>query len=254
MKQTIVITRPAQQASALSEGIKAAGGDVLLFPTLEIQPLALNQENKQKIQQLHQFDIIIFISPNAVNFGLTQILAETALTKEILLATIGQGSAKSLADQLGRQPDITPSKNFNSEGLLATKALQNVEGKRILIIRGEGGREHLKQTLQSRGARVEYLNVYRRVKPATSTARLEQNLQKNQIAAIVITSATSLKNLVELTPDPVVPLLYRAPLVLINQRLVDVAREAGFTSKLIIASEASDEAIIETLKINNLLS
>jgi len=254
MKQYIVNTRPAQQADALSKGIKAAGGDVLLFPTIEIQPLVLNQENKQKIQQLHQFDIIIFISPNAVNFGLTQILAETALPKEILLATIGQGSAKSLADQLGRQPDIVPSENFNSEGLLATKVLQNVESKRILIIRGEGGREHLKQTLQSRGAQVEYLNVYRRVKPAISTAQFEQNLQKNQIAAIVITSATSLHNLVELTPDKVVPLLYRAPLVLINQRLVEVAREAGFTSKLIIASAASDEAIIETLKINNLLS
>lgn len=254
MKKYILITRPAQQASTLTKGIKAAGGDVLLFPTLEIQPLALNQENKQKIEQLHQFDIIIFISPNAVNFGLAQILAETALPKEILLATIGQGSAKSLAEQLGRQPDIVPSENFNSEGLLATKALQNIQGKRIFIIRGEGGREHLKQTLQSRGAEVEYLNAYRRVKPAISTAMLEQNLQKNQIAAIVITSAASLQNLVELTPEPVVSLLYRVPLVLINQRLVDVAREAGFSNKLIIATEASDEAMIETLKENNLLS
>lgn len=253
MKKYIVITRPEQQASALTKGIKAAGGDVLLFPTLEIQPLALNRDNKQKIGQLHQFDIIIFISPNAVNIGLTQILSVTAIPNEILLATIGQGSAKSLAEQLGKQPDIVPGEKFNSEGLLATKELQNIQGKRILIIRGDGGREHLKQTLQSRGAEVEYLNVYRRVIPAVSTAKLEQNLQKNQIAAIVITSANSLQNLVELTPDSALPLLYQVPLVLINQRLVEVAREAGFSNTLIIATEASDEAMIETLKENNLL-
>lgn len=254
MKQHIVITRPEQQASVLSAGIKAAGGDVLLFPTIEIQPLALEHESKTKIQQLDQFAIVIFISPNAVNFGLPQILAETTLPKNILLATIGQGSAKSLAGQLGRQPDIVPAENFNSEGLLATSALQNVENKRILIVRGKGGREHLKHTLQDRGAQVEYLDVYQRVMPSVSASELEQNLQKNQIAAIVITSATSLQNLVALTPDSVLSQLYRVPLLLINKRLVDVAREAGFTGKLIIATQASDEAMIETLKDNHLLS
>lgn len=253
MKQHIVITRPAQQASSLSEGIKAAGGDVLLFPTIEIQPLTLDQENKNKIQQLDQFDIIIFISPNAVNFGLTQILAETRLAKNILLATIGQGSAKSLSAQLGKQPDIVPTENFNSEGLLATEALQNIDNKRILIVRGKGGREHLKQTLQSRGAQVEYLNVYQRVMPINSCSEFEQNLHKNQIAAIVITSATSLKNLVALTPDAIMSQLYQVPLILINKRLIDIARAAGFTSRLIISTEASDEAMIETLKENRLL-
>jgi len=254
MKQHIVITRPQQQASTLAKGIESAGGNVLLFPTIEIQPLALNQENKLKIQHLQQFDIVIFISPNAVNFGLPLIRAETIFPNDISLATIGQGSAKALAEQLGKQPDIVPDKNFNSEGLLATKALQNVVNNRILIVRGEGGREHLKQTLQSRGAQVEYLNVYQRVLPSISSSRLEQNLQKNQIAAIVITSANSLQNLVVLTPAAARAQLYQVPLVLINKRLLEVAREAGFSNKLIIATEASDEAIIETLKENNLLS
>lgn len=254
MKQHIVITRPAQQASVLSDAIKAAGGDVLLFPTIHIKPLALDQHDKTQIQQLDQFDIIIFISPNAVNFGLAYMLAETSLPKETLIATIGRGSAKSVVQQLGKQPDIVPEENFNSEGLLATQALQNVANKRILIVRGEGGREHLKQTLQSRGAQVEYLNVYQRVMPSVSNSELEQNLQKNQIAAIVITSATSLKNLVTLTPNAVRQQLYQVPLVLINKRLIDVAREAGFSSKLIIATQASDEAIIAILKENKLLS
>jgi uroporphyrinogen-III synthase len=253
MKKHIVITRPKYQANALAKDIKAVGGNIFLFPTLEITPVQLTQTDKEKIQHLSQTDIIIFISPNAVEHGLNHIEALTEIPKHILLATVGQGSAKILSTRLGKQPDITPEKNFSSEGLLETTAMQNVTNKRILIVRGNGGREHLKQTLQQRGALVEYINAYQRVKPETSATDFEQYLQNNQIAAIVITSAESLKNLLELVPEKVIPQLLQVPLLLINQRLVDIAKEAGFNNKLFIATKASDDAIIESLKTNNLL-
>jgi len=254
MKQLIVITRPAHQASALVQGIKAAGGDVCLFPTLEIKPTTLSQKEQESIQQINHYDIIIFISPNAVEYGLSHIQASGPFPQDVLIATIGQGSAKSLNNKLGQQADIVPEKNFNSEGLLATPPLQDVKNKRILIIRGNGGREHLKDTLQQRGALVDYINVYQRIKPATASTEIEQHLQNNQIAAIVITSATSLKNLLEMVPEKARLLLLNVPLILINQRLVEVAKEAGFSNTLFITNEASDKAIIETLKQNNLLS
>jgi uroporphyrinogen-III synthase len=119
-----------------------------------------------------------------------------------------------------------------------------------LIIRGNGGREHLKQTLKQRGAHVEYLNAYQRIKPATDTSDLEQYLQNNQIAAIVITSAEGLKNLLEMTPENVTSQLLKVPLLLINKRLVAIAKDAGFRSKLFIATEASDDAILEALQTN----
>jgi uroporphyrinogen-III synthase len=253
MKQHIVITRPKHQANALAKDIKAVGGNIFLFPTLEIVPVQLTQTDKEKIQHLSETDIIIFISPNAVEHGLNHIEALTELPKHILLATVGQSSAKILSARLGKQPDITPEENFSSEGLLETTAMQNVTNKRILIIRGNGGREHLKQTLQQRGALVEYINAYQRVKPETSTTDFEQYLQNNQIAAIVITSAESLKNLLELVPEKVITQLLQVPLLLINQRLVDIAKEAGFNNKLFVATKASDDAIIESLKKNNLL-
>lgn len=248
-----MITRPAHQAGNLAEGIKNAGGKAFLFPTLDICTAKLTAEDKEKIQQINQFDIIIFISPNAVEHGLKQIQAITDLPHNILLATIGQGSAKALNNKLGKQPDISPKENFNSEGLLATEAMQNVANKRILIIRGNGGREHLKQVLQQRGALVDYLKVYQRIKPEIDSSDLEQYLQNNEIAVIVITSTESLKNLLELTPEKVTSNLLQLPLLLINKRLIDVADKAGFTNKLIVATEASDEAIIKTLIENNLL-
>ena len=254
MTPRIMITRPAHQAGPLSQAITKAGGEAFLFPTLEIIPSQLTEENIDTIQQLKQFDIIIFISPNAVEYGLQQIKQQTTLPEKTLLATIGQGSANAVFQQLGKQPDIVPQENFNSEGLLATPAMQNVSNKRILIVRGDGGREHLKQTLEQRGAHVAYLNVYQRTKPAISTSDFEQYLQNNQIAAIVITSATSLKNLLEITPANVTPQLLQVPLLLINQRIVDIAKAAGFISDLFVAAEASDDAIIETLKKYTLLS
>ena len=254
LKQRIMITRPAHQAGKLANDIKNSGGETFIFPTLEINAVELSSQDKEKILQISQFDIIIFISPNAIEHGMNQIQSITSLPDNISLATIGQGSANALKTKFGRLPDIFPEKSFNSEGLLATSAMQNVANKRILIIRGNGGREHLKQTLEQRGAFVDYLNVYQRVKPDVDCSELEQYLQKNEIAVIVITSAESLKNLVELTPKKAILNLLNLPLLLINNLLVDVARKTGFKNKLIVATEASDEAIFDTLKENILLS
>lgn len=254
MKQRIMITRPAHQAEKLVRSITAAGNETFLFPTLDILPAELSQESKEKIQHINQFHIIIFISPNAVEHGLKHIQAISPLSDKVLLATIGQGSAKALHAILGKWPDIVPEEHFNSEGLLATTAMQNIANKHILIIRGNAGREHLKETLQQRGAQVEYLNVYQRVKPASNTTDLEQYLQNNQIAAIVITSAASIKNLTEMTPATVISQLLQVPLLLINKRLVYIAKEAGFNGELFVATEASDDAIITSLKKHCLLS
>ncbi|MDH5600493.1 MAG: uroporphyrinogen-III synthase [Gammaproteobacteria bacterium] len=254
MNKYIMITRPAHQSEKLVEGINAAGGDTFLFPTLAIEPIPLSNENFDKVKLINHFHMIIFISPNAVEHGLNYIRGITQLSNEVLLATIGQGSARALEAYLGKKPDIVPDENFNSEGLLATRAMQEVKNKRILIVRGNGGRELLKQTLVQRGALVEYLDAYQRVKPVIDTHELVLNLQNNQIAAIVITSTESLKNLVDMTPEKVRTQLLQLPLLLINNRLIDTAKEAGFNGELYVANEASDKAIIETLKLNNLLS
>jgi len=254
MTQRIVITRPAHQANLLVNGIKAAAGEVCLFPTLDISPVTLTPTDKQHLQNINDYDIIIFISPNAVEYGLKHIENASSITDKTVLATIGKSSANQLAKRLGRLADIVPDSEFNSEGLLATAAMKNVSDKNILIVRGNAGREHLKDSLQQRGAKVDYLSVYQRTQPDTSSAEIEQHLQNNQIAAIVITSATSLKNMLEMVPEKAHASLLKIPLVLINKRLSDVAESLGFAGPFYIASQASDEAIVAVLKKHKLLS
>lgn len=249
----IMVTRPTQQADQLIRNINKQGGKTFSFPTLEILPIELSQIDKEKIHRINQYDIIIFISANAVQHGITHIRAITKLTNDPLLATIGASSSSTLKDLLGKAADIVPAESFNSEGLLATSAFQDVNNKRILIIRGNGGREHLKQCLQKRGALVEYITVYRRVKPQLNTTVLKQYLQNKQIAAIVITSAEGLRNLVKLTPKEVLSQILQVTLLLINNRLLNIAKEVGFDGKIIVTSQASDSAIIKSLETNHLL-
>lgn len=249
----IMITRPTHQAGQLAQGIKAAGGKPFLCPTLEILPVELKQKDKNIIQHISNYDIIIFISPNAIEYGFNHILAITELPEQILLATIGQSSAKILNNKIGKYPDIVPEENFNSEGLLATKSMLNAENKHILIVRGNTGRDHLKQTLEQRGAKVDYLCTYQRIKPKTVTSDLEQYLQNKLIAAIVITSGESLKNLVKMVPEKIRNIVFETPLILINNRLLDIAKNFGFTGQLYVTKTASDEAIIKTLIQNKYL-
>jgi len=161
-----MITRPAHQAGPITEKLKAAGANTFLFPTLEIAPADPDTKSQR---QFHQFDIIIFISSNAIEYGLSHIQTLPPLPDTLQFATIGKASANTFKNIFGKQADIVPTENFNSEGLLATEAMQKVANKHILIIRGNGGREYLKNALEKRGAHVEYFTAYQRLKPNTNT-------------------------------------------------------------------------------------
>ena len=161
----ILVTRPAHQADRLCELIKQAGGRALRFPVIEILPPHDTAPLAALIDTLDDADIAIFISANAVEHGLALLRARRDLPAALKLAAIGRSTGAALRATLGRGPDICPAERFDSEALLALEAMQKVHGKRIVIFRGEGGREVLAETLRARGATVEYADVYRRARP-----------------------------------------------------------------------------------------
>jgi uroporphyrinogen-III synthase len=165
----IVVTRPRDQAVQLARRIEQAGGIPLLFPLLEIAAAQDSKTLREQITRLAQFDLAIFISPNAVRYGVEAIRVAgvalpESLSSSVRIATVGQGSAKALRE-LGITDIIAPTERFDSEGLLALPELQNVAGWRVMIFRGDGGRELLGDTLKARGAGVEYATCYQRSKP-----------------------------------------------------------------------------------------
>ena len=240
----VLVTRPAHQAEGLCQRILAHGGQPLCLPTLAIIDLASSPAVQQALGQLGQYQLLIFVSPNAVHCGLNVLDAAGGLPPQVLLATVGEGSARTLRERLGRGPDLVPRDSFDSEGLLALPALQQVAGQRILILRGEDGRNLLAETLRQRGAQVDYLAVYRRECPPLPSS-LDDWPQNTDI--ITVTSGEGLRNLYQMTPDAQRSAMLARPMVVVSSRTAALAAELGFVQPAWLAHPASDDAIVASL-------
>ena len=69
----ILVTRPAHQAGNLAATIRAAGGTPVLFPVLEIRDVKDPLPLLDLIARLDEFDLAVFVSPNAVEKGLDAV-------------------------------------------------------------------------------------------------------------------------------------------------------------------------------------
>jgi uroporphyrinogen-III synthase len=237
----IVITRPRDQAVQLAQRIEQAGGIPLLFPLLDIAAAQDTQTLYEQISRLAQFDLAIFISPNAVNYGIAAIRAVGNIPSKLKIATVGQGSAKALRE-LGIAKVIAPTERFDSEGLLALPELQNVSGWKVMIFRGDGGRELLGDTLKMRGATVEYATCYQRSKPQQNAGMLLDAKPD----AITVTSSEALGYLWQMLDDKARAALRATPIFLPHARIAELAKQQGWQK--VRLTESGDDGLLSALK------
>lgn len=236
----IVVTRPREQAVQLSRHIEQAGGNVILFPLLEISPIDDPKPLRDQVARLHEFDLAIFISPNAVRYGMEAIRAAGGLPPALKIAAVGQGSAKALRD-LGAGNILAPLERFDSEALLALPELQNVNGWRAAIFRGDGGRELLGDTLKARGAAVEYAACYRRAKPQQDIGAL---LDANP-HALTVTSSEALGYLWDMLDGAARAQLAGVPLFAPHPRIAEAAQRLGWRAAA--ATAGGDDGLLASL-------
>lgn len=241
-----MVTRPVHQAEGLCQLISQSGGTPVRFPVLEISDPQHPMSAADIKSLLENSSLVIFISPNAVDYGMKSVATLGGLPASLKVAAIGQGTARKLVEA-GRPADVFPSDKFDSEALLAMHELQSVSGQQIVIFRGEGGREHLANTLRERGAHVDYIECYRRVQPETNTRELAENLAAETVDAIVVTSNEGLQNLFDMTDTRYRPSLLKVQLFVVSERGQELAVSLGFTKPAITVSKASDQGIIESL-------
>ena len=151
----------------------------------------------------------------------------------------------ALADA-GLEPTLVPER-MDSEGLLALPGLQDMAGRRVFILRGNGGREHLRDTLRARGAEVDYVEVYRRVCPATDSQLMRALLQPGALDVITATSNETLQNLFSMAGASGQPQLRGLPLVVASERQAQLAQELGFEQSAVVAENAGDAALVEAV-------
>ncbi|UCF75485.1 MAG: uroporphyrinogen-III synthase [Betaproteobacteria bacterium] len=242
--KNIVVTRPARQARELAEMIRAAGGAATLFPVLEIRDVEDLKPLRDIIARLDEFDLAIFISPNAVNKAMNLITAHGTLPPALICAAIGRGGVKELA-RFGVTNAIAPSPRFDSEALLELPELQEMRGKRVVIFRGDGGRELLGDTLKLRGATVEYAECYRRGMPNLDAAPLLKAWARNELDAITVTSSEGLRNLYEMIGVLGRQWLRKTAVFVPHPRIAEVAHELGLTR--VIVTAPADEGLLSAL-------
>jgi uroporphyrinogen-III synthase len=244
----VLVTRPVDQAGPLCRMIAAAGGEALRLPTLDIRDPDSRELTRLNavIDALDAYDLAVFISVNAVNRGMKIIRGRRAWPATVKVATVGAASARALADS-GLSVDLVPAHQFNSEALLALEELQDMHGRRVVIFRGNGGRDVLRDELIQRGAEVDYVEVYRRVCPVIEPGDIAHYWQPGTVDLITITSNESLQNLHEMAGPQGHPLLHEMQLVVISPRQVVLAAELGFRRRPLVAANAGDEAILAVL-------
>lgn len=237
----VLVTRPADQADDLCRLIGAAGGIPVRLPTLEILLAADPPAVHATLERLDRYSLAIFVSANAVEHFVA-MLDRQALPQSLRLAAVGRRTAQALTQHLHR-PIITPATEFNSEGLLALPELSDVAGHHVLIVRGDGGRELLGETLRARGAAVDYIEVYRRGRPAGDLRPVQDNID-----FITTTSNEALQNLFDMAANEEQRAWLRSlPLLVFSRRGIELARRLGFHNEVRMVSQASDAGIIETL-------
>lgn len=241
--RSVVVTRPAGQADSLCAALTALGAEPLRFPLLTITPVADPAPLQDAARRLADFSLAFFVSPNAVHLALDAMLPVVPWPASLAIATVGKGSEAALAAR-GFADVIAPQSGFDSESVLALPAFQAgaVAGKRVLILRGDGGRDLLGDTLVQRGATVEYLTCYHRSGPSDDPAPLVARAHDGQLDALTLTSSEGVAYLAAL---PGAAELRPVPVFVPHPRIAAAARGAGFST--VIATGAGDQGLIDGL-------
>lgn len=249
----VVITRPLAQAKPLAQRIADNGREAIVFPLLDILPLQDQTDLRSALQSLSKYAMAAFVSPNAIDaaFGLLD-----KWPAEVAIAVVGEGSKIALARHGVTSANATifspidPTRT-DSQTLLEVLDLEALRGKRVLIIRGETGRELLSDALRAHGVEVERVAAYRRVAPVLDQDGHNQLLRLLDCAADwVITSSEALHILLQMVRDVAgdigVVKMQQQHLIVPHIRIAETAQTLGFAS--ITQTGSGDEQLIAALQ------
>jgi uroporphyrinogen-III synthase len=239
----VLVTRPMAQAGPLIKLIKSAGGKAVPLPVLAIEPPVSLSAAKRQLAGLQDFQILIFTSVNAVD-GLFDICSEPRFAQGVRVFAVGAATADALARR-GIVAEQPPAAERSSEGLLRLSGLQAqaVHQRPVLIVKGEGGRDLLRQELDVRGAQVTSVEVYRRA-VADLTADC---ITASGCHVMIASSETVLKALHQRLDQRQRTVLLSLGVVAISERVARAARELGFSGRVVVAPAASDEGLLTAL-------
>ena len=244
----LLITRPVMPASRTATRVAALGATPLIFPTLVIESPADGAPLKVALGKIDDYYAALFVSPSAAEMALAPMSSTPfKLPASLLVFAPGPGTAEELS-RLGVARVEMPESSFDSEGLLALASLLAavVKGKRIVIFRGNDGRELLREELVKRGATVDAITAYHRRAPNTPATGLLELLRGEKVNAISAMSSDAIANLVALIPAlEREKILFTIEVYASHARISESERALGFRN--VIETQAGDAGLITAL-------
>ena len=242
--KSIVVTRPAHQSQAFARLISSAGGRPILFPAIEIRDIEDLGPFTRLLDRLEEYDLAIFISPNAIERAMKLISARRKLPQGLRVAAVGGASVRAL-ERFGITGVVAPQGRSDSEALLELPEFAAMRGRRVVIFRGAGGRELLGEALRERGAAVEYAECYRRARPELDAAPLLQAWSRKGVDAITATSSEGLRNFAEMIGPSGRERLPETPVFVPHPRIAEAAHGLGV--RRVIVTGPGDEGMLSGL-------
>lgn len=241
----VLVTRPQPQSLPLCRLLEEHGATTFRLPAIEIEPAASLPELAARLEPLEPSDLLVFTSANAVRFG----AALLERRQDLSLAAIGPATMRALGEA-GFRVSYTPSGGFDSEHLLGEPGLQQLAGRRVVLIKGEGGRALLATELAKRGARILAIDVYRR-RPARPDAALLRQAEERAAAGLLqVVTATSLEiaaALLELATPALRGAFEHTHWLVPGARVAAGLAALGLDVPLIEAASAADQDLVDAL-------
>lgn len=244
--KTVLITRPADQTEGFVQAIERLGGNAVLFPTIEITSPASWEACDAAIQNIEQYNALVFTSANAVRKFFERVKLVGNTFKEELnrktIYTIGERTKRAVESE-GHPMQIGPEV-ATAEALAAMIAKSDIRGRRFLFPRGNLGRDVLPKSLRAAGAIVDEVIVYHTIKPAHQEIdRIEQLFLKKEIDIITFFSPSSIRNFLEMIS---LEELNGVPVAVIGPVTADVAKSSGLRVD-IVAPRSNEESLAQAI-------
>jgi len=253
MAKPVIITRPLAQAVPFARRVSALAREAIVFPLLEIHPLPDTAHLRAALDALDTYAMVSFVSPNAIDaaFALCR-----HWPRQVPVSVMGEGSRNALAAHgvsSATHTVISPRdpEQTDSQTLLQVLDLAALRGKKVLIIRGESGRDLLADELRAAGVLVTQVAAYRRVAPELTGSRRQQLTELiGTPNDWIITSSEALRILIEMVKQTVgsdgVAKLQHQKIIVPHARIAETANKLGFHNIVLTAS--GDEALLTALQ------
>jgi uroporphyrinogen-III synthase len=243
----LLLTRPADESAVLSSLLAEQGVFSSSLPLLDIAPIPASETMRQVIRDLDRYCAVIVVSKPAARIGIELLDQCWSQPPRVKWFSVGAATAQILGDH---GLDVSfPAQGDDSEALLELPGLRAVIARpdpRVLILRGEGGRELLAERLRELGASVDYLELYRRDLPLYTPATLPARIEAERLNGLVVSSGQGFEHLHQLAGDAW-PQLARLPLFVPSPRVAELARAAGALT-VVDCRGASATALLTALR------